>query len=114
MAEETTKIQVGEGTQVQVDLSLAAIEGATLATLDWVCVFEGNKGQHTITKGTDSQKGTDYNKIDDNTYELLVDTNNTGKSSNLKAWLIISGIPTFNKNARREVTPPIDTNIEVL
>lgn len=114
MAEEITKIQVGEGTQVQVDLYLPTIEGATLETLNWSCVFEGNKGQHVIIKDTNSQNGTDYNMKDANTYELLVDTSKTGKSSNLKAWLIVSDIPSFNNKTRQEVTPPMDTNIEVL
>lgn len=111
MAEETVKQTVGEGTEVQVIISMQPLVGAdgtdySLSELNWSCSFEGNKGKYNVLKGDATQQSSD-------SYECLVDTSITGKSADLKAVLTITNIPTA-MGGRKEVTPPMSTGIEVV
>lgn len=109
---EVVKQTVGEGTEVQVVVSmepLTSINGETLSLqdLDWYCSFEGNKGKFEVLKA-------EAESIDADSYECIVDTNITGKSSDIKAVITITNIPTIGNKVRREVTPPISLNLEVV
>lgn len=112
MAGEVVKQIVGEGTEVQVTISMEPLtdlngEELTLSDLDWSCSFEGNRGKFDVLK-------TDAFLIDDNSYECVVDTSATGKTTDMKAVLTITNIPTINNRTRKEVTPPISLNLEVV
>lgn len=115
MAEETTIQKVGAGTEVQIVITMEPLtgEGAPSYSLsddgiDWSCYFEASK-LYKVTK-------VEASKIDDNKYECICKTEateGTGKGM-VKAWLDVSGIPSINKTTRREVTVPIDINLEVV
>jgi hypothetical protein len=112
MAEEIVKQTVGEGTEVQVTISMEPLtnldgEELSLSDLDWSCSFEGNKDKFDVLKA-------DAFLIDDNSYECIVDTSVTGKTADMKAVLTITNIPTINNKTRKEVTPPISLNLEVV
>lgn len=109
---EVVKQTVGLGTEVQVSISMNPLTGSdgvelTLSELSWYCSFEGNKGKLIVTKSEAFQ-------IDKNSYECIVDTNETGAASDVKAVLTIEDIPTINNRVRREVTAPISLNLEVV
>lgn len=112
MAEETTKIQVGEGTQAQLIIGIVPLQSLDpsvtydLDDLDWEVTFIG-KGEYTIVK----EEATSLN---DGTYECLVDTGATGKASELMAVLKVKNIPTTSGGTRIEVTPKLPTGIEVI
>lgn len=108
---ETVKQTVGEGTEAQIVITMLPLSGGgtsmSLSQLDWSCSFEGNKGKFIVAKDNATM-------INENSYECIVDTSVTGKSSDIKAVLTVEGIPTTNNNYRREVTPAISTNLEVV
>lgn len=111
MAEETTKQTVGKGTEAQIVISMQPLVGEdgtdySLSDLDWICTFEG-VSQYNVHKG-------DAIQLSNDSYECLVDTNATGVSANIKAWLTVTNIPTINGRTRKEVTPPMLTNLEVI
>lgn len=111
MAEETTKFQVGEGTQAQIIIQMSPLGGASnteynLDNLDFEVTFIG-KGEYKVMKG-------DAFSLGNGQYECLVDTAATGKASELMAVLKVSGIPASGNKTRVEVTPQIPTGIEVV
>lgn len=105
------KIIVGIGTQVQVVINMTPIVGDdgknySLSLLDWSCEFVGEEGSLIIPKGSAT-------KIDDNAYEVLVDTTIIGAIEDMGARLTVKDIPTAT-GTRREVTPMMFTGIEVM
>lgn len=110
MAEETTKFQVGEGTQAQIIIQMTPLGTSgneyNLDNLDFEVTFIG-KGEYKVLKG-------DTTSLGNGQYECLVDTGITGKSSEIMAVLKVSGIPTSGNKYRVEVTPQIPTGIEVI
>lgn len=120
MAEETTKFQVGEGTQAQIIIQMTPL-GTTpdnqlnLSNLNFEVTFIG-KGEYKVSKNDDDVTALldEYGK-ETGEYEILVDTSKTGKASELMAVLKVSGIPTqVVGKTRVEVTPQIPTGIEVV
>ncbi len=118
MAEETTKVQVGEGTQAQIVISMTPLgtdNQYNLSNLDFEVTFIG-KGEYTVKKSQQEEVTAlldeDGNKTGE--YEILVNTAATGKASELMAVLKVLNIPTQNGNTRVEVTPQIPTGIEVV
>ncbi len=113
MAEETTKFQVGEGTQAQIIIQMTPLVGTSgteynLDNLDFEVTFIG-KGEYKVSKSD-----PDVTSLGSGQYECLVDTRATGKASELMAVLKVSGIPTQGGKTRVEVTPQIPTGIEVV
>ena len=113
MAEETTKFQVGEGTQAQIIISMVPLFSASgneynLDDLDFEVPFIG-KGEYRVSKSD-----PDVTSLGSGQYEILVDTGATGKASELMAVLKVSGIPTQGGKTRIEVTPQLQTGIEVV
>lgn len=114
MSEETTKIQVGEGTQAQIIISMIPLGSASGTeysldneNIDFEVTFIG-KGEYKVMK-------SDATHIGNGQYECLVNTGATGKASELMAVLKVSGIPTQDGTKTRvEVTPQIPTGIEVV
>lgn len=113
MAEETTKFQVGEGTQAQIIISMTPLVGTSGTeygldneNINFEVTFIG-KGEYKVMKA-------DAYHIGGGQYECLVDTAATGKASELMAVLKVSGIPTQGGKTRVEVTPQIPTGIEVV
>lgn len=111
MAEETVKQTVGKGTEAQIVISMQPLVGEdgsdySLSDLDWECTFEGT-AQYKVLK-------TDAVMLSNDSYECIVDTGVTGVSANIKAWLTVKNIPTVNGRTRKEVTPPMLTNLEVI
>lgn len=105
------KIIVGVGTQVQVVINMTPIVGDdgknnSLFSLDWSCEFVGEEGSLIIPKDSAT-------KIDDNAYEVLVDTTSIGATEDMLARLTVKDIPTAT-GKRREVTPIMFTGIEVM
>lgn len=113
MAEETTKFQVGEGTQAQIIISMTPLVSASgdeysLDDLSFEVTFIG-KGEYRVSKSD-----PDVTSLGSGQYEILVDTGATGKASELMAVLKVSGIPTQGGKTRIEVTPQLPTGIEVV
>lgn len=113
MAEETTKFQVGEGTQAQIIIQMTPLGTSgneyNLDNLDFEVTFIG-KGEYKVSKSDE-----DVISLGSGQYEILVDTRMTGKASELMAVLKVSGIPTQKPGKTRiEVTPQIPTGIEVV
>lgn len=113
MAEEVVKQTVGLGTQVQVVISMQPLIGIndddyTLADLDWFCTFEGKSGKCTVGK-------SEAVAVDGSTdsFQCLVNTEETGLSDDIKAVLTVTNIPA-HIGVRKEVTPPMSTGIEVV
>lgn len=107
-------IIVGKGTQVQVVINMTPITGEegneySLGNLTWHVVFTGNTGSVTIQKA-------DAKIIDNDNYEVLVNTELTGVSEDLTWRLYVDDIPTATSptGARKEVTPEQFSNIEVV
>lgn len=111
MAEEITKIQVGEGTQAQIIISIIELTSLdpsityNLDDLDFEVTFIG-KQEYRVLKN-------DATALGGGKYECLVDTGVTGKTSELKAVLKVKNIPT-SSGTRIEVTPQLPTGIEVI
>lgn len=104
-------IIVGKGTQIQVVISMTPITGQdgneySLNNLTWHVVFTGNTGSVTIQK-------SDATMIDEDNYEVLVNTELTGVSEDLTWRLYVDDIPTAT-GTRKEVTPEQFSNIEVV
>lgn len=119
MAEETTKFQVGEGTQAQIIIQMTPLGTSgnqhNLSNLHFEVTFIG-KGEYKVSKNDDDVTALldEYGK-ETGEYEILVDTSKTGKASELMAVLKVSGIPTqVAGKTRVEVTPQIPTGIEVV
>lgn len=104
---DTEKQQVGVGTTAQIILSMEAIGGETLATLDWTIEFQGDGGSHTIAKAEAIAQ-------DDGSYLCLVDTSQTGKAEELTARLKVMDIPVNGDITRDEVSPLLNTNLQVV
>lgn len=120
MAEETTKIQVGEGTQAQIIISMTPLGTSgheyNLSNFDFQVTFIG-KGEYTVNKGQQDEVTALLNENGEETgeYEILVNTAATGKASELMAVLKVLNIPTqVEGKTRVEVTPQIPTGIEVV
>jgi hypothetical protein len=116
MAEETTKFQVGEGTQAQIIIQMTPLEGTSdkkynLFNLDFEVTFIG-KGEYKVLK--DDEEDVTLLDEESGKYEILVDTSKTGKASELMAVLKVKNIPTQGGKTRVEVTPQIPTGIEVV
>lgn len=114
MAEETTKFQVGEGTQAQIIIQMTPLGTSgneyNLFNLDFEVTFIG-KGEYKVSKSDEDVTLLDQ---ESGQYEILVNTAATGKASELMAVLKVSGIPTQGGKTRVEVTPQIPTGIEVV
>lgn len=112
MAEETTKFQVGEGTQAQIIIQMTPLGASgneyNLDNLDFEVTFIG-KGEYKVSKSDE-----DVTPLGSGQYECLVDTSATGKASELMAVLKVKNIPTQGGKTRVEVTPQIPTGIEVV
>lgn len=119
MAEETTKFQVGEGTQAQIIIQMTPLGTSDnkldLSNLNFEVTFIG-KGEYKVSKDDEDVTALlDENEKETGEYEILVDTSKTGKASELMAVLKVSGIPTqVPGKTRIEVTPQIPTGIEVV
>lgn len=107
-------IIVGKGTQVQAVINMTPITGEdgneySLFSLTWHVVFTGNTGSVTIQKA-------DAKIIDNDNYEVLVNTELTGVSEDLTWRLYVDDIPsaTSPTGTRKEVTPEQFSNIEVV
>lgn len=107
-------IIVGKGTQVQAVINMTPITGEdgneySLYSLTWHVVFTGNTGSVTIQK-------TDAKIIDNDNYEVLVNTELTGVSEDLTWRLYVDDIPTATSptGTRKEVTPEQFSNIGVV
>lgn len=110
---EVVKQTVGLGTQVQVVISMQPLIGIdnadyTLADLDWFCTFEGKSGKCTVDKSNAVAVAGSTDS-----YQCLVNTEETGLSDDIKAVLTVTNIPA-HIGVRKEVTPPMSTGIEVV
>ena len=101
-------IKVGLGSDVKLAISMQTLDGYDLEDIEWSLSVEANSKPVTIPKASAI-------KIDSNTYKVVVHTLETGVGA-LKARLTAQ-IPDTDLGegmTRTEVTPPIQTNVEVV